>query len=73
MAGATVQIRSATARKRWKPSTDTNGAFIISGLAAGNYRLVVASAGFETKEIPVTIGATGEASPPLRISLAVAM
>src|SRR3984957_16083945 len=70
MAGATVQIRSVDGAEKAKTRTDANGAFSISGLAASNYRLVVASAGFETKEIPVTIG-TGEASAPLRISLAV--
>src|SRR6202161_567309 len=70
MAGATVQIRSVDGAEKVKTRTDANGAFSISGLAAGNYRLVVASASFETKEIPVTIG-TGEASVPLRISLAV--
>src|SRR6202453_4563252 len=70
MAGATVQIRSVDGAEKVKTRTDANGAFSISGLAAGNYRLVVASAGFETKEIPVIIG-TGEASVPLRISLAV--
>ncbi len=46
----------------------TNGFFTISGLPAGNYRLVVSRADFETKEIPVTIGA--EAPAPFRISLA---
>ena len=50
--------------------SDTNGFFIISGLSAGNYRLVVSNSGFETKDIPVTIGTT-EAPAPLRISLAV--
>ena len=43
---------------------------MISGLPAGDYRLVVSYPGFETKEIPVTIGTT-EAPAPLRISLAV--
>ena len=45
-----------------------NGAFTISGLPAGNYRLVVSHADFETKEIPVAIGT--EAPAPFRISLA---
>ena len=70
IAGATVQVRSANGTVQKTIQSDTNGSFIISGLAAGNYRLVVAAAGFETKEIPVTIGTT---EPParLRISLAV--
>jgi len=49
--------------------TDANGAFIISGLSAGAYRLEVSNPGLETKEIPVTIE-TAEALAPLRISLA---
>ena len=70
IAGATVQVRSANGTVQITTQSDTNGSFIISGLPAGNYRLVVSNPGFETKEIPVTIGTT-EAPAPLRISLAV--
>jgi hypothetical protein len=70
IAGATVQVRSANGTVQITTQSDKNGSFIISGLAAGNYRLVVSNPGFETKEIPVTIGTT-EAPAPLRISLAV--
>jgi len=74
IAGATVQLRSANGAVQTTTHSDTNGSFIISGiisgLPAGNYRLVVSNAGFETKEISVTIG-TGEQPAPLRISLAV--
>ena len=70
IAGATVQVRSANGTVQRTTQSDTNGSFIISGLAAGNYRLVVSNPGFETKEILVTIGTTG-APAPLRISLAV--
>ena len=70
IAGATVQVRSANGTVQRTTQSDTNGSSIISGLAAGNYRLVVSNPGFETKEIPVTIGTTG-APAPLRISLAV--
>jgi hypothetical protein len=70
IAGATVQVRSANGTVQRTTQSDTNGSFIISGLPAGNYRLVVSNPGFETKEIPVTIGTT-EAPAPLRISLAV--
>ncbi len=69
IAGATVQVRSANGTVQATKS-GTNGSFAISGLTAGNYRLVVSSPGFETKEIPVTIG-TAEQPAPLRISLAV--
>jgi outer membrane receptor protein involved in Fe transport len=67
--GATVEIRSPNGTVQTTTQSDTNGAFIISGLPAGDYRLVVSSPDFEAKEIPVTIG-TPEAPPPLRISLA---
>jgi hypothetical protein len=69
-AGATVQVRSANGAVRLTTKSETNGSFIISGLSAGKYRLVVSNAGFETKEIPVSIGVT-DAAAPLRISLAV--
>ena len=70
IAGATVQVRSANGTVQITTQSDTNGSFIISGLSAGNYRLVVSNPGFATKEMPVTIGTT-EAPAPLRISLAV--
>ena len=70
IAGATVQVQSANGTVQTTTQSDTNGSFTISGLSAGNYRLVVSHADFETKEIPVTIGTT-EAPAPLRISLAV--
>jgi hypothetical protein len=68
--GATLQVQSAKGTVLTTTQSDTNGSFTISGLAAGDYRLVVSHAQFETKEIPVTIGTT-EAPAPLRISLAV--
>ncbi len=70
IAGATVQVRSANGTVQRTTQSETNGSFILSGLAAGNYRLVVSNPGFESKEILVTIGTTG-APAPLRISLAV--
>ena len=70
IAGATVQVRSANGILQKTTQTDANGSFIISGLAAGNYRLVISNPGLETKEIPVTI-ATTESPARLRISLAV--
>ncbi|MGA3125860.1 MAG: TonB-dependent receptor [Candidatus Korobacteraceae bacterium] len=70
IAGATVQLRSANGTVQKKIQSNTSGSFIISGLSAGSYRLVVSRPGFETKEVPVTIGAT-KAPTPLRIPLAV--
>jgi Carboxypeptidase regulatory-like domain len=70
IAGATVQVRSSNGTVQRTRQSDKNGAFTISGLAAGNYRLVVSNPDFETKEMPVTIGST-RAPVPLRISLAV--
>src|SRR5277367_3990037 len=70
IAGATVQVRSANGTVQMTTQTDANGSFIISGLPAGNCRLVVSSPGLERKEIPVTLG-TSEPQVPLRISLAV--
>ena len=70
IAGAAVQVLSANGTVQATTQSDANGSFIISGLPAGDYRLVVSNPGFETKETPVTIGTT-EAAAPLRISLAV--
>ncbi len=70
IAGAIVQVGSATGPTRVTGQSDRNGSFTISGLPAGNYRVVVSKADFETKEMPVTIEITG-APAPLRISLAV--
>jgi hypothetical protein len=70
IAGATVQVRSANGTVQRTTQSERNGSFIISGIAAGNYRLVVSNPDFERIEMPVTIGTTG-APVPLRISLAV--
>jgi len=68
--GAIVQVRSANGTVRKTTQSDRNGFFIVSGLPAGNYELVVLNPDFETKEMPVTVETTG-APVPLRISLAV--
>ncbi len=70
IAGATVQVRSANGAVQRTTQSDSDGSFVISGLPPGNYRLVVSSPNFATKEVPVTIGAT-EAPALLRISLLV--
>ena len=70
IAGATVQVRSANGTVQRTAHSAANGSFILSGVAAGNYRLVVSNPGFETKEVLVTIGAAG-APAPLRIPLVV--
>jgi hypothetical protein len=70
IAGAEVHIQSANGAVQRTVHTGTNGSFIFSGLAAGNYQLVVMNPGFATKEILVTIGTAG-ASAPLRILLVV--
>jgi len=36
--------------------TDAAGAFNIPAVAAGRYKVVVSSPGFETKEVAVTVG-----------------
>ena len=68
IAGATVQVRSADGTVQRTTQSDRNGSFIISGLPAGNYRLVVSNPDFETKEMPVTIGTTGASGPAAHLS-----
>jgi hypothetical protein len=70
ISGATVQVRSADGTIHKTAQSGASGSFILSGLVAGSYRLVVSNPGFETKEIPVTIAVTG-ATASLRIALAV--
>src|SRR5579862_410918 len=70
IAGTTVQVRSANGTVLTTTKSDSNGSFIISGMPAGDYQLVVSNPDFETREIPVTIGSTA-APIPLRISLVV--
>ena len=70
IAGASVRVQNANFTPVTTTQSDTNGSFTISGLAAGDYRLVVSHADFETKEIAITIG-TSEGPAALRISLAV--
>ena len=70
IAGADVHVLSANGTVQRTVHSGTDGSFIFSGLAAGNHRLVVMNPGFETKEILVTVRATGT-PVPLRISLVV--
>ncbi len=70
IAGATVQVRGENGLLRRTVETDRNGAFTVSGLPPGDYRLVVSNSGFETKDMPVNIG-SGRAPAPLIIALRV--
>jgi hypothetical protein len=68
--GATVQVQSANGSIQKSALTDKSGIFVISGLPAGMYQLVVSSADFETKGMSISVGNT-EAMAPIRVSLAV--
>ncbi len=70
IAGAAVQVLSANGTVQKTTQSETNGSFVLSGLPAGDYRLVVSNPGFESKETLVIIGTTG-APAPLRIPLVV--
>jgi hypothetical protein len=70
IASASVLVRSADGKVQKTAQPDRNGSFILSGLPPGDYRLVVSSPDFETREVPVIIGSAG-VQAPLRISLAV--
>ncbi len=70
IAGATVHLRNASRTVQSTTQSDRNGSFVLSGLAAGTYRLVVSSPGFESTEVSVTIG-NADSPTPLHISLAV--
>jgi hypothetical protein len=70
IAGATVEIRDANGAVARKTQTGVHGAFVISGIAPGRYRVAVSNPGFETREMAVTLGRAG-APAPLHISLRV--
>ncbi len=70
VAGAAIQVESADGTVQAIAQSDRNGSFLIPGLAAGDYRLLVSGASFATKEMPVMIPAAAEPLP-LRILLAV--
>jgi len=70
IAGATVLIRNADGAVQRTTQSDATGLFSVSGLPAGEYRLAVSSPGFETKEVPVSVGGN-ETAAPLRIALVV--
>jgi hypothetical protein len=70
IAGAAVQLRSANGAVQGTTQSDSNGAFLLSGLPPGNYRLLVSNPGFASKEILVAIRSAG-APAALRIALAV--
>jgi TonB dependent receptor/Carboxypeptidase regulatory-like domain/TonB-dependent Receptor Plug Domain len=70
IAGAIVQVQTVNGAVTRTTESDKNGFFLISGLAAGSYRLAVSNPDFETNEMPITIG-TSEEPRAVRISLAV--
>jgi hypothetical protein len=70
IAGAAVQARSADGTVQRTALSNPRGYFVLSGLAAESYRLIVSRAGFETKTMLITIG-SAEAAAPLRITLGV--
>ena len=70
MARVTVQVQTAKGALQSTIQTDRNGAFTVSGLPPGVYRLVVSKPDFELKELPLILGGN-EAQAPLRIVLSV--
>ena len=67
---ADVLLRGASGAVQRMAQSDSNGFFAIAGLAAGEYRLVVAKPDFESKEMSVVL-APDEVLVALRIVLAV--
>jgi len=72
ISGATIHVQTTNGSLQKSAQTDKNGIFMISGLPAGNYQLVVSSADFETKGMSISVGNT-ETMAPIRVSLAVRM
>ena len=68
IAGASVLVRTAKGTIQTTAHSDRNGSFVIVGLPAGNYQIVVSNPGFETKNVPAAVG-TAAPRVPLRIVL----
>jgi len=68
--GASVEVRNATGAVVLTTQSDAGGEFAVSGLAPGNYRLVVSNPGFEAADISTAIGSS-EPPAPLRVTLSV--
>ncbi len=68
LSGATVRLLRGDGMVQKVFRTDTSGAFLISGLPGGAYRLVVSAPGFSVEETPFEVRA-GAVSGPLRITL----
>lgn len=56
IAGATIAVWSSDGIQQKPALSDKDGAFVLAGLAAGDYRIAVSSPDFETKELSVTVG-----------------
>jgi hypothetical protein len=67
---ATVEICRADGTVLKTTTSEPNGFFNLSGISAGDYRLVVSKSDFQTRELPVTLPASEE-QVPRRIALAV--
>lgn len=70
LAGATVQILSVDGVVQKTTRSNRDGSFAVSGLSEGEYRLVVSSPDFESRQTPLSIRAAGKTAT-LRVSLAV--
>jgi TonB dependent receptor-like, beta-barrel/Carboxypeptidase regulatory-like domain/TonB-dependent Receptor Plug Domain len=71
IAGATVLLRSLDGTALKETRSDRNGTFVVSGITAGSYRLIVSNPDFETKEMPLALEAF-DLPASLRIVLVVA-
>jgi hypothetical protein len=68
IASANVLVRRVDGAVQKATMSDANGSFSVTQLPRGHYQVVVSSAGFETKEIPITIGES-ERLGPIRVTL----
>jgi iron complex outermembrane receptor protein len=56
IARASVLLQGASQGAQKRVQTGAAGEFVIPAVAAGSYKLMVSSAGFETKEVAVAVG-----------------
>jgi len=70
MPGARVSVTSIGTGATVNVATDAGGHFAVELLAHGEYRVTVASGGFESKELKVTVKPGGKTKVHIRLKVA---
>jgi hypothetical protein len=67
--GARVSVTNISTGATLNVATDAGGRFAVEQLAQGDYRVVVASTGFVTKDLKLTLKPGGKAKEHIRLKV----